>query len=217
MRRLICTFVVRMWQKQVFSWCGSSTNNNVHANKIYMKIEKLCIKKSWRPRILWLVKVRQMTVKKQEGYKTIFFSFFLSILANGRPRSDATEWGMWSLPTLFATVTETYVKKNKNKMSHVMRKPVYALCEQLRHISANAAMQSDQHLCYSLPGWYNTSTFYSQNFKTLDGLISWAGRFESYLVGNPEDRSSRDRAQINQTLLTIIFPNFRTDRPGQTV
>ena len=23
MRRLICTFVVRIWQKQVFSWCGS--------------------------------------------------------------------------------------------------------------------------------------------------------------------------------------------------
>ena len=23
MRRLICTFVVRIWQKQIFSWCGS--------------------------------------------------------------------------------------------------------------------------------------------------------------------------------------------------
>ena len=27
-------------------------------------------------------------------------------------------------------------------------------------------------------------------------LISWAGRFESYLIANPEDRFSRDAAQI---------------------
>ena len=37
------------------------------------------------------------------------------------------------------------------KMSHVMRKPVYALCEQQRRRSACASMQSDQHLCCSLP------------------------------------------------------------------
>ena len=43
---------------------------------------------------------------------------------------------------------------------------------------------------------YNTSTCYSRNFKTLASLISWAGRFESYLVANPKDRFSRDVAQI---------------------
>ena len=33
------------------------------------------------------------------------------------------------------------------KMSHVMRKPVYAICEQRRRRSACASAQSDQHLC----------------------------------------------------------------------
>ena len=45
--------------------------------------------------------------------------------------------------------------------------------------SACASVQSDQCLCCSLPGSYNTSTCYSQNFKTLATLISWAVRFES--------------------------------------
>ena len=42
----------------------------------------------------------------------------------------------------------------------------------------------------------NTSTCYSRNFKSLSGLISWADRFESYLVANPEDRFCPDVAQI---------------------
>ena len=37
---------------------------------------------------------------------------------------------------------------------------------------------------------------YSQNFKALASLRRWAGRFESYLVGNPEDRFSHDVARI---------------------
>ena len=35
-----------------------------------------------------------------------------------------------------------------------------------------------------------------QNLKPLASLHSWAGQFESYLVGNPEDRFSRDEAQL---------------------
>ena len=41
--------------------------------------------------------------------------------------------------------------KDADKMSHVMRKPVYAICEQQRHRSAYASVQSDQCLCCSLP------------------------------------------------------------------
>ena len=33
-----------------------------------------------------------------------------------------------------------------------------------------------------------------QNPKPLASLYSWAGRFESHLVGNSEDRFSRDEA-----------------------
>ena len=36
-------------------------------------------------------------------------------------------------------------------MSHVMRKPVYALCEQQGRRSACATAQSDQRFCCSLP------------------------------------------------------------------
>ena len=44
--------------------------------------------------------------------------------------------------------------------------------------------------------WYNTFSFYIRNFKTLACVCSWAGRFESYLVANPEDRFSHDEARI---------------------
>ena len=37
-------------------------------------------------------------------------------------------------------------------LSHVMRKPVYVICEQQRRRSACASAQSDQHLCCLLPG-----------------------------------------------------------------
>ena len=40
----------------------------------------------------------------------------------------------------------------KHDMSHVMRKSVYAICEQQRRRSACASAQSDQRLCCSLPG-----------------------------------------------------------------
>ena len=81
-------------------------------------------------------------------------------------------------------------------LSLVTRKPVIALCEQQRRRSACASAQSDQHLCCSLPRYYNTSSFYIQNFKPLASFCSWAGRFESYLNANSKDRFSRDEAQF---------------------
>ena len=86
-----------------------------------------------------------------------------------------------------------------------MRKPVYALCEQERHRSACASAQSDQCLCCSLPRRYNISSFYIQNFKTLASLCSRAGRFESYLVANPEGRFSHDVAQFKAPQLLRIL------------
>ena len=43
---------------------------------------------------------------------------------------------------------------------------------------------------------YNIFSFYIRNFKPLSSLCSWADWFESYLVANPEDRFSRDEAQL---------------------
>ena len=77
-----------------------------------------------------------------------------------------------------------------------MRKPVYAICEQQRCRSACAFAQSDQHLCFSLPRQYNTSSFYTRNFKPLPSFCGCTGRFESYLVKNPEDKFSRDGAHL---------------------
>ena len=69
-------------------------------------------------------------------------------------------------------------------MSHVMGKPVIAVCEQQMGRSACASAQK------------NTSSFFIRNFKPLASLSGCAGRFLSYLVANPEDRFSRDEAQI---------------------
>ena len=68
--------------------------------------------------------------------------------------------------------------------SHVMRKPVYAMCEQQRHRSAWSLISVFVVRCLD-----SISTCYSQNFKTLGqaSLISWAGRFESFLVANPDN------------------------------
>ena len=45
-----------------------------------------------------------------------------------------------------------------------------------------------------------------QNLKPVASLYSWAGQFEYYLVGNPEDRLSRDMAQMywTQPLFVMI-------------
>ena len=64
-----------------------------------------------------------------------------------------------------------------------MRKPVYVI-----------SAQSDQRLCCSLPSWYDSSSFYSRNFKPLCSFCGCAGWFESYLIANPDDRFSRDMA-----------------------
>ena len=94
-------------------------------------------------------------------------------------------------------------------MGHVMRKPVFAICEQQRRISACASAQSDQRLCCSLLSYYNTYTCLIQYFKPLAGFCSRTGRFDSYLVGNPEDRFSRDVAHM---LCMSGLAHFKIDR-----
>ena len=86
-------------------------------------------------------------------------------------------------------------------MSHVMRKPVYTLCEQQRPRSACASAPSDQHLCCSLLRWYSIFSFYIWNCKPLHSFCGCTGRFVSYLVANPEDKFSRDLAHIMSACL----------------
>ena len=56
---------------------------------------------------------------------------------------DATH----SFPSNTAEVRPIYLK-----MGHIMRKPVFVICEQQWRRSACASTQSDQRLCCSLPG-----------------------------------------------------------------
>ena len=44
------------------------------------------------------------------------------------------------------------VENSKDNISHVVRKPVFAISEQQRRRSACASAQSDQRLYFSLPG-----------------------------------------------------------------
>ena len=52
-------------------------------------------------------------------------------------------------------------------------------------------------------------SFYSHNFMPLSCFCSWAGRFESYLVVNSEDRFSRDVAHF------IVFRHYRNVQQWQ--
>ena len=49
---------------------------------------------------------------------------------------------------------------------------------------------------FSLHGQYISSSSYIRNFKLLARLSDCTGQFVSDLVGNPEDRFSRDAAQV---------------------
>ena len=89
-----------------------------------------------------------------------------------------------------------FYSKICSSMSRVMTKPVYAIyannkgADQPAHprslISAFVFRCVD-----SIP-----SSCYIRNFKILASLCLWAGRVESYLVTNPEDRFSRDEAHM---------------------
>ena len=65
-------------------------------------------------------------------------------------------------------------------------------------------------IVHCLDSLSNTSTYYSQNFKTIASLISRADRLESYLVRNPEDKFSRDMAHIYQVYLPLLPSYFWT-------
>ena len=74
---------------------------------------------------------------------------FLSYLEEERNEDDEEEED-----DECATTEVRFVPADKGacKLSHIMRKPVYTICEQQRRRSACASAQSDQRLCCSLPG-----------------------------------------------------------------
>ena len=122
----------------------------------------------------------------------------------------------WLISTLTMRCYGSVCLSWNYNMSHFMRKPVYAICEQQRCRSACAYAQSDQHLCCSLPRWYNNSSFYIRNLKPLPSFCGCTGRSESTLVANPKDRFSRDVAHITaleQTLYLVVSWIFSSLQP----
>ena len=90
-----------------------------------------------------------------------------------------------------------------DEMSPIMRKPV------LPYMNNKGAGQS-AHPCSLISAFVVhfldsiiPLVFYIQNFKTLASFCSWAGRIESHLVGNPEDRFSRGVAQLFLCLIQM--------------
>ena len=77
-------------------------------------------------------------------------------------------------------------------MSHVMRKPVFAICE---HQPVHPRSLISTFIVRCLDSIISLNSI-SEISKPLASFCGCAGRFESYLVGNPEDRFSRDEAQI---------------------
>ena len=78
------------------------------------------------------------------------------------------------------------------------------VCEQHRRRPACASAQSDQRLCYSLFWKYHITACYRINFNSLASLCSWGDWFETRLVGNPEDRFSRDEARYRLCLVLYL-------------
>ena len=76
-----------------------------------------------------------------------------------------------------------------------------------------ADQPAHQRLCCSLPRWYNVSGFYIRNFKLLSSFCSSVGWYFSYLVGNSEDRFSRDVAHINFSGLFWAVSNIHVMVP----
>ena len=96
-------------------------------------------------------------------------------------------------------------------MSHVMRKPFYAICEHKRPRSDCASAQSDEHLWCLLLRYYNTYICYVQNFKTLTSFYSWACQFESYLVVNTWRCGSHVIRSLNK-VLKYFFKSLYHDK-----
>ena len=88
------------------------------------------------------------------------------------------------LPKNNCTVFCCFLTGN-SQLSHVTRKLLSAICEQQRCRSVSAHLRSliSAFVVRCLDSIVSLVSIFA---ITLAGLCSWAGRFESYLVGNPQ-------------------------------
>ena len=81
-------------------------------------------------------------------------------------------------------------------MSRVMRKPGFCLCENKGADQLRSNCEADQHLCFCYTDRTSHLLLKSEISSFLPASVT-TERFMLVLVGNPEDRFSRDVAHIS--------------------
>ena len=114
---------------------------------------------------------------------------------------------MHNLQAKIGTAINSQQSDSLWKIIHVMRKPVYAICEQQRHRSACSLISA------SVVRFLDSIISLVSLLLTLANPCSWADWFVSYLVENPEDRFSHDEAQIIQASLRNYLCFFSQSNP----
>ena len=136
MRRLICTFVVRIWHKQVFSWCGW-----IGFRKITDNLNKLKGKFAVGGQILWQIlgmrrKFNQLWPLTELSIE-MFFVRVGEINLRWSPCMGFNMANTFSKDWMNAFSTGKYVR-----MSHITRKPIFRVCDQVRLKPACSATET---------------------------------------------------------------------------
>ena len=89
-----------------------------------------------------------------------------------------------------------FLEASSEKMSLVVRKPAFCICENKEADQLCGNREADQRLCFRYTDTTIPLLSKSENFKLLAIFCGCTARFVSNLVGNPEDRFSHNKAQI---------------------
>ena len=84
----------------------------------------------------------------------------------------------------------------QHKMSRVVRKPAFCICENKDTDQLRGNREADQCFCFRYTDTTIPLLSKIQNFKPLAIFCDCTAGFVSDLVGNPEDRFSQKEAQI---------------------
>ena len=112
-----------------------------------------------------------------------------------------------------------------SKLSRVVRKPDFCLCENKAADQLRSNCEADQRLCFRYTNSTSPLLSKSKKFKPLTIFCDCTGRFVSHSVGNPEDRFSHVEAQMNKykhiaerqiiiIIIIIIIIMFSSDLPN---
>ena len=144
-----------------FSWCDESTRLSVHTacdRTVFFSHYQICMcvfKLETRPmRAIIAAIVASRAATRQckyiiEIYRVLIFPL-VALLHRSTHRSLCKRSLTSNLASIDTPKTLQKYQLTTVQLRHVMRKPVFAICEQQRRRSACASAQSDQHLCCSL-------------------------------------------------------------------